>query len=216
MLAAFFLLGVILGFFVVRNWKQEQESFLKSMAAALGGAFATMIAPNMVTQLQTPQAFALGFTLPGAVNLLAFAVLSAGYTMCRSQTRGTLVEVLYGPDLAGALDKHFEENFQQAPIFARRMLIHSMELHRLRLLKELAQSYAARRWQLPPRPWVPEAHSGSQLKSLLKCRDMRQHLVNGRIPCDRHIDDNQSSRCTRCSSSTTIGRAGLSRCRRKR
>ena len=34
-----FLLGVILGVFVVRNWSKEQEAFTKSLSGLLGGTF---------------------------------------------------------------------------------------------------------------------------------------------------------------------------------
>jgi len=33
-----FLFGVILGFFVIRNWSKEQKDFLTSLTAVLGGA----------------------------------------------------------------------------------------------------------------------------------------------------------------------------------
>lgn len=39
LIVSMFFLGSILGFFVVRNWKREQDDFIKSVMAILGGAF---------------------------------------------------------------------------------------------------------------------------------------------------------------------------------
>src|SRR5262245_52727090 len=41
LLAALFLFGLIMGFFVVRNWSKDQDDFTKSVLAATGGALLT-------------------------------------------------------------------------------------------------------------------------------------------------------------------------------
>src|SRR5918911_2750642 len=44
-LVSLFLLGVILGFFVVRNWSKNQQDFVTSITAVLGAAFLATILP---------------------------------------------------------------------------------------------------------------------------------------------------------------------------
>src|SRR5215212_8426995 len=42
-LVSLFLLGVMMGFFVVRNWSKNQQDFITSLTAALGAAFLATI-----------------------------------------------------------------------------------------------------------------------------------------------------------------------------
>src|ERR1041385_8084270 len=79
-LVSLFLLGVVLGFFIVRNWNKDQKDFVGSLTAVLGAAFISTILGNLA---KTPQLepvttfafYALGFSLSGALNLIAFALL---------------------------------------------------------------------------------------------------------------------------------------------
>jgi len=48
LLASLFLLGVIMGFFIVRNWSKDQKDFLTSLSAVLGGAFVSSIIGDFV------------------------------------------------------------------------------------------------------------------------------------------------------------------------
>ena len=84
-LVSLFLLGVILGFFVVRNWSKEQKDFVSSLTAVLGAAFISTILGNLAgtDQLEAVTTFAyyaLGFTLSGTLNLIAFALLVGHYS----------------------------------------------------------------------------------------------------------------------------------------
>jgi hypothetical protein len=59
-LVSLFLLGVMLGFFVVRNWSKNQQEFIGSLTAALGAAFlativGTLAGNQQASTQQTPQ-----------------------------------------------------------------------------------------------------------------------------------------------------------------
>jgi hypothetical protein len=101
LLEALFLLGVILGVFVVRNWGKEDKAFMESLAGFLGGTFVATLLGN-VEQTLTPVGavsyYLLGFALSGTLNLLLAARLTANYTNKRSIASRALLDFLYGSD----------------------------------------------------------------------------------------------------------------------
>jgi hypothetical protein len=140
LLASLFLLGVIMGFFVVRNWSQSQNDFVKSLTAVFGGAFISTILGKLAEGTQstadggqtisTFQAFALyagGFTLSGCVNLIVSAFLAANYSNRRSVASRALLDLLYGADKAKAIDCVFQTNFEDDKNYARALLTETVE-----------------------------------------------------------------------------------------
>ena len=133
LLEALFLLGVILGFFVVRNWAKEQKDFVSSLSAVLSGAFVATIlgklqdnGPEGIGPLKAFAYYALGFTMSGTVNLIAAARLTASYTNKRSIASRAMLDFLYGSERAIMIDGYFLKNFKDDPDYAKRLLTNAL------------------------------------------------------------------------------------------
>lgn len=143
-----FLLGVILGFFVVRNWSKEQKDFLASLTAALGGAvIATALGPltKSVDAISSFAFYFLGFTISGALNMIGASWLMANYSNRPSVTNRALLDFLYGADKAEAVDKQFLKNFERDPVYARRLLTEALDTYKEKVRSEFAKKMEAKR-----------------------------------------------------------------------
>lgn len=126
-----FLLGLILGVFVVRNWGKEQKAFTESLSGILGGTFvAAILGEALKEQGLTPMRaltyYGLGFSMSAAINLIFAAKLTSNYTNKRSVTSRSLLDFLYGSDRAKVIDGYFLKNFQEDPDYAKTMLTSSL------------------------------------------------------------------------------------------
>lgn len=146
-LVSLFLLGVILGVFVVRNWSKEQKDFITSLTAVFGAAFISTIlgtlgnqSGSVLTQQNSFALYALGFTLSAALNLLAFSMLIARYTRTRSLTSRSLIDFLYGSDKAQAIDLYFVRNFEADPDYAKEKLVAALSAYREIISEALART----------------------------------------------------------------------------
>jgi len=145
-LESLFLLGVILGFFVVRNWAQEQADFVKSLSAVLSGAFlATILGklqegnPPPITAMQAFAYYALGFTMSGTINLLVAARLTSLYTNKRSIGSRAMLDFLYGNERTKLIDGYFLKNFKDDPDYARARLTDALVEYRKLIAREFAE-----------------------------------------------------------------------------
>jgi len=139
-------LGVILGFFVVRNWAKEQADFLSSLSAVLGGAFvATVLGklqegnPPAITSMRAFAYYALGFTMSGTINLLVAARLTSLYTNKRSITSRAMLDFLYGNERTRLIDGYFLQNFKDDPDYARARLTDALVEYRHLIAREFAE-----------------------------------------------------------------------------
>lgn len=149
-LESLFLLGIILGFFVVRNWAKEQKDFVSSLSAVLSGAFLATILGKLqeVPGLSAMKAFAfyaLGFTMSGTFNLILAARLTANYTNKQSITSRAVLDFLYGSERAAIIDKYFLKNFKDDPDYARASLTAAMINYRELVGREFAERMEQRR-----------------------------------------------------------------------
>jgi hypothetical protein len=147
-----FLIGVMLGFFVVRNWNKEQKDFITSLTAVFGAAFvSTMlgqlntVADSVLVPTTTFAYYALGFTLSGIINLVAFAFLVAHYTRTQSSTSRSVIDFLYGSDKAKAIDGYFLKNFEEDPNYAKVKLIGALNSYREIIKDEFAKKMGIRK-----------------------------------------------------------------------
>lgn len=148
LLEALFLLGVILGFFVVRNWAKDQTEFLTSLSSALGGAVLANVLGELQTEIGPLRAFsyyAVGFTISGTLNLLGAARLTANYTNKRTITSRALLDFLYGSERAKVIDGYFLKNFQEDPDYAKRWLTDALVEFRKLAQREFAEGMDRRR-----------------------------------------------------------------------
>lgn len=130
-LESLFLLGVILGVFVVRNWAKDQKAFMESLSGILGGTFVAAILGEVLKDenVGPKKAFAfyaLGFTVSATINLIVAAVLTARYTNRRSITSRAVLDFLYGSERAEIIDKYFLKNFENDRDYAKRWLTASL------------------------------------------------------------------------------------------
>lgn len=149
-LAGLFLIGVMLGVFVVRNWAKEQKAFVESISAILSGTFVAGILAKLFDNQpgMSQKAFsyyAFGFALSGALNLIFAAWLTARYTNRRRISSRAVLDFMYGPERAEVIDKYFLKNFQADPDYARRWLIATCDEFLERAKKEFAIRMEARR-----------------------------------------------------------------------
>jgi hypothetical protein len=151
-LEALFLLGVILGFFLVRNWAKEQKDFVSSLSAIIGGAFVATVLGNIEKQVGTIPAFAyysLGFTMSGVVNLIIAARLTANYTNKRTISSRAMLDFLYGSERATIIDGYFLKNFKEDPDYARRALGEALVEFRKLARRQFAERMHDRRKERP-------------------------------------------------------------------
>jgi hypothetical protein len=152
LLEALFLLGVILGFFVVRNWAKEQAEFVSSLSAVLSGAFVATIlgklqegGPDGIGALRAFAYYALGFTLSGTANLIVAARLTASYTNKRSISSRAILDFLYGSERTSLIDGYFLKNFKDDPDYAKRALTETLIECRKLVQREFAERLEKRR-----------------------------------------------------------------------
>lgn len=148
LLEALFLLGVILGFFVVRNWAKEQKDFVSSLSAVLGGAFVSTVLGKLNDKLDPVSSFAyyaLGFTLSGVLNIIAAAWLTSNYTNKHSITSRSIMDFLYGSERAIIIDGYFLKNFKDDPDYAKNMLTDTLVRFRKLVIQRFADRMDLRR-----------------------------------------------------------------------
>ena len=143
-LESLFLLGVILGFFVVRNWAKEQKDFVSSLSAVLSGAFVATILGKLqegtpITPMRAFAYYALGFTMSGTINLIAAARLTANYTNKRSIASRAMLDFLYGSERTKLIDGYFLQNFKDDPDYAKARLIEALIEYRRLIAREFAE-----------------------------------------------------------------------------
>lgn len=147
-LVSLFLLGVVLGFFVVRNWSKDQKDFIASLTAVLGAAFLSTMLGGIDQALPPVSTFAyysLGFVLSGTINLIAFALLVAHYTRTESPSSRSVIDFLYGSDIASRMDGYFLKNFEEDPNYAKRKLKDALQAYRDILRVEFAKKMTRRK-----------------------------------------------------------------------
>ncbi|HYE14636.1 MAG TPA: hypothetical protein VD968_09370, partial [Pyrinomonadaceae bacterium] len=153
-LASMIFLGVILGFYVVRNWLKDEEDFLKSLRAVIGGAFLTSLLGlganglkegQDINMLSALAHYGLGFTLSAVVNLLIYAWLTSIYSKTLSPRSRALIFFLYGTDKAKALDDYFLHKFEENKDSAKLMLVEALKKFRDRVLEGYAERMERRR-----------------------------------------------------------------------
>jgi len=145
-----FILGVILGVFVVRNWGKEQKAFTESLTGILGGTFvAAIFGETLKEQGLTPiralTYYGLGFVMSAALNLLVAALLTANYTNKRSKASRAILDFLYGSERAKVIDGYFLQNFKEDPDYAKRLLTAALLEYRKLVGREFAKRMDDRR-----------------------------------------------------------------------
>jgi len=147
-LESLFLLGVMLGVFVVRNWAKDQKAFQESLSGALAGTFVATVLGKLqdgLTPLRAFAYYALGFTLSGTVNLLLAARLTANYVNKRSITSRALLDFLYGSERAKLIDGYFLQNFEADKDYAKKQLKATLIEYRELVKHEFAERMEKRR-----------------------------------------------------------------------
>jgi hypothetical protein len=141
-LESLFLLGVLLGVFVVRNWSKEQKDFQNSLSGILSGTFIAAVLGSVLKELTPIVAlayYALGFTISGTLNVLLAARLTANYTNKRSITSRAILDFLYGSERAKIIDGYFLKNFQEDLDYAKRHLTETLLEYRELVKREFAK-----------------------------------------------------------------------------
>lgn len=159
-LTALFLIGVMLGAFIVRIWPKDQDAFIKGLSGILGGTFVAAVFVKMFEDAPyMPQRafalYALGFAISGTINLIGAAWLTANYTNKGSIRSRAVLDFLYGSERAEIIDKYFLKNFEEDPDYAKRWLTNTLiEFSRL-VQKEFAERMEQRRFerQNPRKKW---------------------------------------------------------------
>src|ERR1044072_1645256 len=139
-----FLLGLVLGVFVVRNWGKEQSAFTDSLSGLLGGTFIAGLFGEAfkgqgLTPMQALTYYGLGFAMSAAINLLFAARLAANYTNKRSITSRAVLEFLYGRERVKDIDGYFQRNFEEDPNNAKRFLRDTLLNFRRLVQQEFAE-----------------------------------------------------------------------------
>jgi hypothetical protein len=145
-----FILGVILGVFIVRNWGKEQKAFTESLTGVLGGTFvAAIFGESLKEQGLTPMRaltyYGLGFVISAAINLLIAGLLTAKYTNTRSKASRAMLDFLYGSERAKAIDGYFLQNFKEDQDYAKQLLTRALLQYRELVRREFAKRMEARR-----------------------------------------------------------------------
>jgi hypothetical protein len=148
LLASIFLMGVILGFFVVRNWSKDQADFLTSLSAIFGGVAVAAILGSLdqdITPLKALSYYAPGFALSGIFNLGLSTILTSHYINTGSKASRAVIEFLYGRDKVKAIDEYFLKNFKEDPDYAKRLLVGALRQFREKVLEEYTAKMERRR-----------------------------------------------------------------------
>lgn len=146
-LEALFLLGVILGVYVVRNWAKEQEAFKDSLTGIFSGTFIAAIlggALDGLTPLRSLAYYALGFTLSATLNLLYAARLTTNYINKRSVVSRAQLEFLYGRERVKEIDGYFLKNFEEDLNYAKKFLKNTLLNFRKLVQQEFAERIDAK------------------------------------------------------------------------
>jgi hypothetical protein len=153
LLESLFLLGIIMGFFIVRNWAKDQKEFVASISAVLSGAFLATILGKLSAEdpLDSFAYYALGFTISGVIILGCAALLSASYTNKQSITSRAVLDFLYGPERATAIDGYFLKNFKDDPDYAKAALVDAVTRYKHIVLREFSEKMESRRIELHPK-----------------------------------------------------------------
>lgn len=143
-LSALFLIGAMLGAFVVRNWAKEQAAFIESLSGVLGGTFVAVVFVKMFESVpdMSQRAFsvyALGFTISGTINLILAARWTAIYTNTRSIRSRAMLDFLYGSERTKLIDGYFLQNFKDDPDYARARLTDALIEYRKLIAREFAE-----------------------------------------------------------------------------
>jgi len=147
-LESLFLLGVILGVYVVRNWAKDQKAFQESLSGALAGTFVATVLGKLQEGLTPLRAFAyygLGFTMSATVNLVLAGRLTANYVNKRSITSRALLDFLYGSERARIIDGYFLVNFEEDKDYAKKQLTETLIEYRKLVAREFAERMEKRR-----------------------------------------------------------------------
>ncbi|HEY0081030.1 MAG TPA: hypothetical protein VGB73_20670 [Pyrinomonadaceae bacterium] len=151
-LASLVFLGLIMGFYVVRNWLKDDDDFIKSLTAVAGGAFLASIlgqsAKDLGGGVNMGSSFAhyfVGFSISAFVNLLVYAYLTSRYSKTLSSSSRALIYFLYGTDKAKALDSYFLKNFEEDKNYAKRQLVNALKEFREKVLFEYANKMEQKR-----------------------------------------------------------------------
>ena len=159
-LTALFLIGVMLGAFIVRIWPKDQDAFIKGLSGILGGTFVAAVFVKMFEDAphMSQRAFALyalGFAISGTINLIWAAWLIADYTNKGSIRSRAVLDFLYGSERAETIDKYFLKNFEEDPDYAKRWLTNTLIEFSKLVQKEFAERLEQRRFerQNPHKKW---------------------------------------------------------------
>ncbi|HEY0082032.1 MAG TPA: hypothetical protein VGB61_04525, partial [Pyrinomonadaceae bacterium] len=106
--------------------------------------------PNPLVPVRTFAFYALGFSLSGVLNLIAFSLLVANYTRTQSRTSRSIIDFLYGSDKAQVIDGYFLKSFVADPNYAKTNLVAALSAYRDLVRKEFAEAMN-RRKDLPPK-----------------------------------------------------------------
>src|ERR1043165_1974440 len=147
LLAALLFFGVIMGFFVVRNWSKEQKDFVSSLTAVFGGVFVASLLGQVkgVELLPALAHYAFGFAVSGGLNLYYYNKLVREYSTTRSLAARAAMDNLYGTDKAKVIDAYFQKSFEEDPNYARRLLVETLRQYRNEVLTEFARMIEFRR-----------------------------------------------------------------------
>lgn len=186
-LAGLMLLGLVMGFYVVRNWLKEEEEFVKSLTAVAGVAFLASVlglvqgqvggSEKLAVNMQSAFAnYFLGFTISAVINLGVYAFLTARYSATKSSSSRALIFFLYGTDKAKKLDDYFLRNFEDDKNYAKMHLVHALREFRERVLHEYAAKLESKRQRLasvqsPPAPVVSSPPAPKLLYRLISIKD---------------------------------------------
>jgi hypothetical protein len=194
-----FLLGVILGVFVVRNWAKEQEAFTNSLSGLLGGTFIAGLFGEAfkgqgLTTMQALTYYGLGFVMSAAMNLLIAAFLTANYTNKRSIASRALLDFLYGSDRTKLIDGYFLKNFKDDPDYAKRGLTETLIECRKLVRREFADRLELRRGSRKKerRAFLARQDVKDAQANLAELQDESDRLVLGDEPV-KEIEKEQRS-----------------------
>ncbi|HZI19627.1 MAG TPA: hypothetical protein VEY09_13640 [Pyrinomonadaceae bacterium] len=147
LLASLLFLGIIMGFFIVRNWSKSQQDFVTSLTAVFGGVFVASLLGELpgIDLLPALAHYAVGFTVSGGINLMVYNWLVREYSTTRSLASRAVIDNLYGSDKAKAIDLYFLKNFEEDTNYARRLLVQTLRQFREKVLAEFARKFESRR-----------------------------------------------------------------------
>lgn len=150
LLAALLFLGVIMGFFIVRNWSKDQNEFINSLKAIFGGVFISALLGQLpgITLLDAFAHYAIGFAISGGINLILYSSLARRYAAQKDTPTRAVIDLLYGSDKAAVIDTYFQKRFDEDPSFARAKLVETLRKYREKIMIEYARKTSQRRHSL--------------------------------------------------------------------